>query len=341
MSDMAGRRTDYYLIERIFNKMSSSVSIALMKRDRLCYEFYGGKYFNSENSDIRISRITRFNIGTATMPITGSLVVKLMEFGEVRLNDEVRRFLPEFKFPDITIFNLLTHTSGLYFTDLQQPHDYNSKKDFYRQLYNVRALSYKTGAESRLFPYGYAILADIIEGVTGQSLEEFASAILFLPLGMKSTTYSGTLLKDGQFIVPWSHKENRFLHELKSCLSTGFSGIYSTVLDLIRFGHMFLSGGEVNGRQVFLESSIDFMLREITNGRFMRTPIFMINSKNNKYDFFSGNQSSLTVAHTGDTGSLFYIDPSGRSVGAALTNSTWVNDSSSNYGSICEILSAM
>ena len=341
VAGLADAHTDFYLIERIFNQMSSSVSIGLMKRDRLNYEFYGGKRFNSAGADSHINRRTRFNMGTASMPITGSLIIKLMEFGEIRLNDKVKRFIPEFNFPDVEVFHLLTHTSGLAFNSFPQPVDYSSKKAFFKQIYNYNSFSYETGTESRLFPYGYAILADIVERMSGQTIEEFASALVFMPIGMRNTTYGSVSLRDDQFIVPWSHKENRFLTETKNHLSTGYSGVFTTVLDLLKFGQMLLNGGESNGRQVFLESTVNFILKEITSDRFMRTPLFMINSRGNNYGFFAKYQSHKTIAHTGDTGSLFFVDPVSRTVGAALTNSTWVNDSSRNYGNICEILSNM
>jgi CubicO group peptidase (beta-lactamase class C family) len=159
-----------------------------------------------------------------------------------------------------------------------------------------------------------------------------------MPLGMKYTTYSSVSLPEDQFVIPWSHKENRFLYELRGTLSTGHSGIYSTVLDLIRLGRMFLNAGAFDGRQVFLESSVDFMLREVTGGKFMRTPVFMIKGHEDVYGCFSKYHSRDAVALTGDTGSILFIDPARRAVGAALTNSTWVHDASKNYSNISDIL---
>ncbi|MDR3120521.1 MAG: beta-lactamase family protein [Clostridiales bacterium] len=334
--------TDFFLFERIFHQLSSSVSIALLKNDSLIYEFYGGKKFASANGGGEgITRSTRFHLGTATMLLTGALIVKLMEFGELRLNDRVKRFVPEFLFGDVTVYHLLTHTSGLGFDPLEQPDNYAAKREFYRRLYTTGRPAHPAGSQYAPLPYGYAILADVAERVSGQTLEEFASALFFMPLGMKYTTFSGAALPEDQLVTPWSHRENRFLTELRTKLSTGQSGAYTTVLDLIRFGRMLLSGGEFEGRQIFLESSVAFMLKEITGGKFMRTPVFMIKCGGDVYGCFSKYHSARAVAHTGDLGGILFIDPVHKAVGAALTNSTWVNDASQNYSNIGDILMSL
>ena len=330
--------TDFFLIEKIFNQLSSSVAIALMRKDKLIYEFYGGKKFSSTSNADHINRSTRFNIGTASMVITGALIVKLMEFGEIRLNDSVQRFIPNFKFEDITVFHLLTHTSGLSFNSFELPENYIEKKEFYKKVYDVSNRTYETGKSYAPFTYGYAILSDIAERIMGQTIDELASALIFMPLGMNHTTYGSSSLREDQFVIPWNHKENRFLYELHKKLSTGFCGIYSTVLDMIRFGRMFLNEGIFDNRQIFLESSIDFMLREITGNRFMRTPIFMIKGNADRYGCFAKSHSASAVAQTGDTGSILFIDPTYKTVGVALANSTWVNDASTNYSNVCDIL---
>lgn len=381
--------TDFFLIERIFSQLSSTVAIALLKNGVLSYEFYGGKKlggagamggagaagasgaFSASGASAvsgasgasgafgsagasgatgsagphgqvgHISRATRFNIGTATMLVTGALIVKLMEFGELRLNDSVKKLVPAFRLDGVTIYHLLTHTSGLDFGGLGLPDNYMAKKEFMGKVYAADSLAYPTGGKCALFPYGYSILADIAERATGQSIDELAATLIFAPLGMSSTTYSGAALSDGQYVLPWSHRENRFIGELRSALSTGFNGLYTTVLDLLQLGSAFLNGGEFEGRQVFLESSVEFMMRDITSGRFMRTPVFMIKGEKAAYDCFSRHHSESAVAQTGDTGSILFIDPRRRAVGAALTNSTWVHDSSQNYSNICDILMSM
>ena len=382
--NMARQRgaTDFKLVEKIFDQLSSSVAIAMLKDDKLAYEFYGGrkaalsdgaggnaktsgkflgfgigkndkssgaaeggksgnKNGAGKSSDTGINRTTHFNIGSASAVFTGALAIKLMEFGELRLSDPVRRFIPEFLFDDIAIFHLLTHTSGLSSAVLPLPDNYAAKREFFRKLYGGLKQAQKPGVISEYFTYNYAILADVIEKISGQMLEELASVLLFIPLGMKHTTYNGVALRANQYVVPWDHKENRFMSEIHAKQATGQNGVYTTALDLLRFGRMFLNGGEFEGKPVFLESSVEFMLREITNGIFMRTPLFMIKRKVDVFGCFSDKLSSEAVALTGDLGSMLFIDPTWHIVGAALTNSTWVHAVSQNYSNIVDILTSM
>lgn len=325
--------SDFQLIEKIFDQLSSSVAIAMLKDDKLVYEFYGGRS--------GINRTTRFNIGSASALFTGALVVKLMEFGEMGLADKVSRFVPEFHFDDVTVYHLLTHTSGLDSGAVPRPENQAAKHEFYNKLYGGLRRECNPGVKSKYFQYGYAILADAVERVSGQPLEELASVLLFIPLGMRFTTYNSGSLRDNQYVIPWNHKENRFMSEMHAKQPTGQSGVYATALDMIRFGRVFLNGGESEGKPVFLESSIEFMFREITGAKFMRTPLFMIKRKVDIFGCFSEKLSSAAVALTGDTGAILFIDPVRRVVGAALTNSTWVDSLSQNYSNITDILMGM
>jgi len=372
---------DFQLIERIFNQLSSSVSIALVKEDKLSYEFYGGrKAALTENNgdqnifsvdakaaggksakagrgfmgfgvgkgaaakdadkrdDSSVNRTTRFMIGSASELFTGALIVKLMEFGEVSLGDGVRKFIPEFPFDDTTVYHLLTHTSGLNSDHIAPPENYAASRDFYRRLYEKIRRDCDSGVKSDHFKYGYSVLADITCRVSGQTLEELASVLIFMPLGMKYTTYNGSSLRDNQYVTPWNHKENRFMNELHAKPPTGQNGVYTTSLDLIRFGKLLISGGEFEGKSILLESSVDFLLREVTGGKFMRTPLFMIKRQVDIFGCFSEKMSADSVALTGDTGNIIFVDPLRKVVGAALTNSTWVHSISRNYSNIIDIL---
>ena len=385
---------DFRLIEKIFDQLSSSVAIALLKDDKLAYEFYGGrKAAISENGDKNakisgkkfglggksgkssgnqgkaannlnrarnapddakekggngaglpetgINRSTRFNLGSASSLFTGALVVKLMEFGELSLSDPVRRFLPEFPFDGIMVYDLMTHTSGLDSAALPLPDNHAAKREYFRKLYEGLKQIAKPGEKFEYFQYNYAILADLVEKLSGQMLDELASVLIFMPLGMKHTTYNGASLRDSQYVVPWNHKENRFMSELHTKQPTGNNAVYTTALDLLRFGRMLLNEGEFDGKPVFLESSVEFMFREITGGKFKRTPIFMVKSVIDVFGCFSEKMSPESIALTGDMGSLLFVDPIQRIVGAALTNSTWVHAGNQNYSNIADILTSL
>ena len=383
-------------IEKIFDQLSSSVAIALLKEDKLAYEFYGGrkaalagngkaapagngkaalagngeadarqrgkadgkkvdgksaaddkkaagktaadKSAADKHAETGISRITRFNIGSASAMFTGALAIKLMEFGEVRLSDAARRFIPEFPYDDVTVYHLMTHSSGLGSECIPLPENQAARKEFYRKLFSGLKPIGIPGQKSDYFQYDYAILAYIVEKISGQTLEELASVLLFMPLGMKNTTFNGAALRDNQYVIPWNHRENRFMTELHAKQPTGQGGAYTTALDLLRFGRVFLNRGEFEGKQVFLGSSVEFMLREISNGRLSRTPLFMIKRKADVFGCFSEKLSPESVALTGHTGAILFIDPVRRIVGTALANTTWVDAVSQNYGNIIDIL---
>src|SRR5262249_30260772 len=145
-------------------------------------------------------------IASLTKPITATAAMCLVDDGRLGLNRPVAEYIPEFIGEGkqaVMVHHLLTHTSGLTDADLLLhaeaeratatiPPPKESQHPAVRQQLSLiydAPLSMPPGAEMSYSNQGYALLGEIVERVSGQSLAEFARQRIFDPLGMKDTHY--------------------------------------------------------------------------------------------------------------------------------------------------------
>ena len=260
---------------------------------------------------------TIFRIASMTKPITNVAVMMLYEEGHFRLNEPVSKYIPAFKemhvMPpesaedsaqpvpatrQITIWNLLTHTSGLTYqwnerlgpqyaaADITHGllQDESTLEEKMKVLATIPLL-YQPGAE---FEYGLSIdlLGYLVEVVSGMSLNEFFSERIFKPIGMNdthffipeakrerlATVYERT--KDG----PITRKSPEPTVEGSLTYSTdypykgprtyfsGGGGLVSTAPDYVRFAQMMLNGGKLNGVRLLSRKTVALMtLNQLAN----------------------------------------------------------------------------
>jgi CubicO group peptidase (beta-lactamase class C family) len=178
-----------------------------------------------------------------TKQFTATSVLMLVEQGKLALNDSIRRYFPQFpEFAnDITIRHMLQHTSGI--------EDY---EPLYGDLFPEQILDrgvveiiagtegtyFVPGTEHRYSNSAYAILAVLVEDLSGQSFPAFLEERIFRPLGMTSTV----AYRKGENTVPnrslgYSVTLQKIEFSDQSAWSAvlGDGGIYSSVLDLFKW----------------------------------------------------------------------------------------------------------
>ncbi|SDW77036.1 serine hydrolase [Paenibacillus sp. CF384] len=336
-----------FLQSELARGMVTGYSVAVLKQGRVVFNECGGRIALPSDA-AGVTAATRFNIGSVTKPITGALVLKLAEMGVMSLHDEVKRYVPEFHFGNITLHHLLTHTAGYdgaNFIDWPQSGD---REAYLQRIYAVDCLKYEPGSANEYYTHGYSILMDVLERATGCSIETFARSHLFDPLGMSATSYEASF--DPQFpkqalcakaidslplhsdtMAPEKHLANHAV--------TGDSGIYSTAEDLLRFADMMMRRGYQGGKRIFAPATIDLMLRESTNGRFGRTPIFWKKTELDMHGTtnvdvhrcFGDLNSPFAVGHNGFSGCMLVIDPLYDVACAIVTNSRRLHNDGRNY----------
>lgn len=207
---------------------------------------------------------TLYDVASLTKVIvTVPLICKLICDKGMRFDDKVKKYLPRFKHYDVTIYHLLSHTSGL-------PADLDSKKITTKHVILDEVYSkdkiYETGKEVVYSDLGYILLGEIIEKVYNKPLDIVASEEIFTPLQMYNTSYKPTNIQDcaPTEIVNGKEPINGFVHDEKACSMNGVAGhagVFSNVPDLMKFVKMILNNGVYNNKQFLSKDMIDLWFR--------------------------------------------------------------------------------
>ncbi|AXT20454.1 class A beta-lactamase-related serine hydrolase [Flavobacteriaceae bacterium AU392] len=146
----------------------------------------------SENSSQNITDETLFGIASVSKQFTAAAICLLAQREKLKFDDSLGEFfsgVPNDK-SNITIHQLLTHTSGLQGGDLIRDFENISKKEMLSRILSSQ-MKEKPGEKWRYSNIGYNVLAFIIEKVTGVSYEEFLTKEIFNPLNMLHTRIIG------------------------------------------------------------------------------------------------------------------------------------------------------
>jgi len=263
----------------------------------------------------------------------------LVDRGLVQIDDPVSKYVKAFSSPDkasITIRHLLTHTSGL---REWYPMFYRaSSKEETFKLIGELPLAFPVGAGRHYSDLGFTILGEIIEKVSGMSLDQFEEQNIFLPLGMSHTLYNPlTKVKRNdiaatsfgnpyetrmvydpslgyQFkeIKPkqwngWRHylvrgevNDGNAWYAMKGI--SGHAGLFSTIDDLQKLVDMLMNRGKVKGRPFISEKTIQQFL---TQDEFKNGLGWMMDPR----DSFMKGGLAGTFGHTGFTGTSIVVVP--------------------------------
>ncbi|MEO8619625.1 MAG: serine hydrolase domain-containing protein [bacterium] len=199
-----------------------------------------------------ITTATPFLIGSLTKQFTAAAVALLIERGVLRLDDDVRRFIPEL--PDygtkITVGDLVRHTSGvrdiwsLYELAGARANDGYTYDDIVRLLARQKHLNFTPGSQFSYSNSGYALLALIIKRATGVTLRTFADTAIFRRLGMRSTHFhdDNTEVIPGRAMGYSPSGDRRWQVDMRATNAVGDAGLMTTIEDLAQWNGNLRSG---------------------------------------------------------------------------------------------------
>jgi uncharacterized protein YbbC (DUF1343 family)/CubicO group peptidase (beta-lactamase class C family) len=272
---------------------------------------------------------TIFDIASLTKSVaTATSVMRMLELGQIRLNDPVSRYLPELGNngkEEITIRQLLTHYSGLRpDLDLRQP--WSGSDTAFRMIAAEKPVL-PVGAQFLYSDINFEILGYLVERISNLSLDKYASVHIFKPLKMEHTSFlpPHTWTKD---IAPTQFDENHVMlrgvvHDPTARRMggvAGHAGLFSTAGDLSKLAQALLDGKNVLSRATIEKMTTPQQPPTSTNLRGLGWDIDTP---------FASNRGELlpvgSFGHTGFTGTSLWIDPLSKTYVILLTNSVHPN----------------
>jgi CubicO group peptidase (beta-lactamase class C family) len=227
-------------------------NILVAKSGNIVYNKSFG-YRNYETKEL-LDTNSVFELESISKQFTAVAILQLIEKGKLKLSDSLRKFFPQLPYHNITIQNLLTHTSGLPLYDDELREKWDHKKiAFNDDLINFLAVEkipvhFEAGTKWEYCGTGYELLASVIERISGVSFNDYMRRDIFEPLGMKHTRIYNTRrsLKDTipnyafgyvysdslkKYVIPDSLEEYNYVFYLDGLVGDG--QVNSTTGDLL------------------------------------------------------------------------------------------------------------
>jgi CubicO group peptidase (beta-lactamase class C family) len=239
-----------------------SVAVAVIRGDdTLAFAAYG-------TANIAASRAATpamvYEIGSITKQFTAAAVMRLVEQGKVKLDDDMSKYVPQFPLQGrhVTIRQLLNHTSGIHsYTespDWQKTWSKDLSPDEIIAFVARDTFDFAPGSAWRYNNTGYVMLGMVIEKASGQRYADYLASQFFKPLGLKHTTYCPSKTTDPTFASGYT-KTSGIEPATYLSLTHPFAAgaLCSTVGDLVQWQRALAFGKVVSPASYKLMSTAD------------------------------------------------------------------------------------
>ena len=267
---------------------------------------------------------TVFDLASLTKVVaTTTAVMQLVEKGEVRLNDPVAKYIPEFAQngkEDITVRGLLTHYSGLQ-PDLDLTHPWQGRDTAFSMAFAEKPVN-PPGSRFVYSDINFITLGALVERVSKVELDKYCAQNIFTPLKMARTRFLPPATWVPKIAPTEYDEQNRMLRGIVHDPTArrmggvaGQAGLFSTADDLSKFARALIAGSSVLPSLLVEKMSTP---QQPPAAHELRGFGWDIDSP------FSTNRGELlpvgSFGHTGFTGTSLWIDPTTRTYIILLTN---------------------
>lgn len=184
-------------------------SVLVAKQGKIIYQKTIGFRDPEQKHALNVQSV--FELASISKQFTATGILQLKEAGKLALSDTLRQYFPELPYNGITIEMLLTHTSGLpaYEDEMEKGWDRHQiafNKDMIAYLAAHKPpLHFKPGTKFEYSNTGYAILASILENVSGQTYADYLAQHVFTPLKMTSSRVYNTRRSKHDIIANYAY----------------------------------------------------------------------------------------------------------------------------------------
>lgn len=234
-------------INNLHKKYNFNGNVLVAKKGKIIYQGAKGWADYLHRDSLKIS--SEFELASITKTFTGTAIMQLVEAGKLNLNDNVKKFFPNFPYDSVTVKLLLPHRSGMmnyvYFIDDIWRKE---KRDMKKGVTNQEVM--QVIADKKPNPYtkpdkvfhynnsNYMVLGAIIEKVSGMRYSQYMMEHIFKPAGMKHTHVYSKAEYEKIPVDVVGHDRNSFRYSVVQNFldgPVGDKGIYSTIHDLVLY----------------------------------------------------------------------------------------------------------
>lgn len=211
--------------------------ILVAKDGEVVFEDYHG-FYNLRKKD-SLTKHSAFHLASVSKTFTAMATLKLVEMGKLSLDDNVKKFFPQFPYDNVTVKLLLSHRSGLpNYLYFMQELGWDIKKHASNQDVLEYLIKYKPAATKpdTHFTYcntNYALLGLIIEKASGESYADFIKQQFFKPLHMDDS-YVYNISDSATAMPSYDYRGRQEAFTFLDC-GIGDKNIYSTPEDLLKW----------------------------------------------------------------------------------------------------------
>ncbi len=257
---------------------STSASVALVSDGKVVWSQGFGRVTPAGKKP---TPTTLYGVGSVSKVVTTMAVMQLVDQGKVALDAPVARYVTDFamqspQYKQITVRMLLNHAAGVpgtNFADLWSHKPIPSYVD--GVLAGLRNSRLKTtpGALNVYCNDCFTLAGLVVERVSGQPLQDYVTANILKPLGMKGSRYPTSVPAPGT-VAPIIQDGKAQPIEITNAFATG--GLMSTPEEMARLAMVFTNDGKVGGKRILSSSAVQQMaVDETATGLRVGPPSFL------------------------------------------------------------------
>jgi beta-N-acetylhexosaminidase len=342
--DAARTKIDKVVEGSIAKHDTPSCVVVIGTKDKVLFaKAYG--HFTYDVSSPLVTADTPYDMASCSKAVgTATATALLLQDGKLKLEDPVSKYLPSWDRDDkrtITVRNLVTHTSGLAaYTSAANAENVRTKDETHADglisYIALLPLKYETNKGQLYACLNFLTLARVNEQAAGVSQETLLRRRVFRPLGMVRSGYylseakkalspPTSLAADSQGNVhdPLANYYRDGYH------CPGNAGLFTTGNDAAKLCQMILSDGKWEGKQVFTPATVDMLFtNQILDQPKESWGLGWGISRNRPYPAsVEIGPKTVTISHSGYTGTSVEIDRYAGTFMVILTNRVYPDDS--------------
>lgn len=224
-------------MDSLLNNRGFSGGIMVVKNNQILYEHYQG--FSDAAHKNPINDTTPFHVASTSKTFTSHAIFQLIEEGKLSLGDSITKFFPSLPYTNVTVKELLSHSSGIpYYVNFMDKSGWNKKQvatntDMLNELIRLKLpLEFAPGTRFRYCNTNFALLALIVEKITGIPFPDYVKNNIFNKAGMTHSFIMST--SNMNRYLPSFHGNGIYSFDYLDAIY-GDKNVYTTCTDLKRY----------------------------------------------------------------------------------------------------------